>query len=56
MKEAYCEHIQSSIVLGFDGYKYCNSVWKGPDFIPFEEDDAWNKNEKRRLDLINNLI
>lgn len=55
MKEAYCEHIQSSIVLGFDGYKYCISVWKGPDFIPFEEDDAWNKNEKRRINLINDL-
>lgn len=55
MKYKCCEHILGSIDLGPDGFKYCNEVWEGPEYISYTEDNAFVKNEQRRLDIIKNL-
>ncbi len=55
MQYKCCNHILGSIDLSFNGFKYCNEVWEGPEFIPYNEENAFFKNEKRRLDIIDNM-
>lgn len=55
MKYKCCEHIIGSIDLSFSGFKYCNEVWEGPEYIDYHEENAFEKNEKRRLQIINDM-
>ena len=50
-----CNHILGSIDLSFNGFKYCNEVWEGPEFIPYSEENAFEKNEKRRIEIIEQM-
>ena len=52
MKYKCCDHILGSIDLSFLGLKYCNEVWEGPEHISYKEENAFEKNEKRRLEII----
>ncbi len=55
MKYKCCEHILGSIDLGYDGFKYCNEVWEGPEYISYTEENAFIKNEERRLEILKNM-
>ncbi len=55
MKFKCCQHILSSIDLSFSGFKYCNEVWEGPEYIHYSEENAFEKNEKRRLEIIEGM-
>ena len=50
-----CDHILGSIDLSFSGFKYCNEVWEGPEYIPYTQENAFETNEKRRLEIIKNM-
>lgn len=50
-----CNHILGSIDLSFNGFKYCNEVWEGPEFIPYSEENAFEQNEKRRIEIIEQM-
>lgn len=50
-----CDHILGSIDLSFSGFKYCNEVWEGPEYISYKGNDAFNKNEERRLKIIEEM-
>ena len=52
MKYKCCDHILGSIDLSFSGFKYCNEVWEGPEYISYKEENAFEKNEQRRLEII----
>ena len=55
MEYKCCNHILGSIDLSFSGFKYCNEVWEGPEYISYKEENAFDKNEKRRIEIINNM-
>lgn len=55
MKFKCCHHILGSIDFSFGGFKYCNEVWEGPEYIDYNEEDAFNKNENRRLHIIEEM-
>ena len=55
MEYKCCSHILGSIDLSFSGFKYCNEVWEGPEYISYKEDNAFQKNEDRRLKLIEEM-
>ncbi len=55
MKFKCCNHILGSINLGFLGFRYCNEVWEGPDYIHYSEENAFEKNEERRLQIIEDM-
>ncbi len=55
MKYKCCDHILGSIDLGFNGFKYCNEVWEGPEYISYKEENAFEENEQRRLKIIENM-
>ena len=55
MKYKCCDHILGSIDLSFSGFKYCNEVWEGPEYISYKEENAFEKNEKRRLEIIEKM-
>lgn len=55
MKYKCCNHILGSIDLGFNGFKYCNEVWEGPEYIYYKEDNAFEQNEKRRIKIIEDM-
>lgn len=55
MKFKCCDHILGSIDLSFSGFKYCNEVWEGPEYIPYTEENAFLKNEERRLKIIEEM-
>ena len=55
MKYKCCYHILGSIDLSFSGFKYCNEVWEGPEYISYKEENAFEKNEQRRLKIIEKM-
>jgi len=55
MKYKCCNHILGSIDLSFSGFRYCNEVWEGPEYISYKEENAFEKNEQRRLKIIENM-
>lgn len=55
MKYKCCDHILGSIDLSFSGFKYCNEVWEGPEYISYKEENAFDKNEQRRLKIIEEM-
>lgn len=55
MKYKCCEHLLGSIDLGPEGFKYCNEVWEGPEYVSYTDENAFKKNEERRLKIIENL-
>ena len=55
MKYKCCNHILGSIDLSFGGFKYCNEVWEGPEYISYKEEHAFEKNEQRRLKIIEDM-
>ncbi len=55
MKYKCCDHILGSIDLSFSGFKYCNEVWEGPEYISYKEENAFEKNEIRRLKIIKDM-
>ena len=55
MKYKCCDHILGSIDLSFSGFKYCNEVWEGPEYISYKEETAFEQNEKRRLEIIEQM-
>ncbi|MCR5261200.1 MAG: radical SAM protein [Candidatus Gastranaerophilales bacterium] len=55
MKYKCCNHILGSIDLSFSGFKYCNEVWEGPEYIHYSEENAFEKNEERRLKIIEEM-
>ena len=55
MRYKCCDHILGSIDLSFSGFKYCNEVWEGPEYIHYSEENAFQKNEERRLKIIEEM-
>lgn len=55
MKYKCCDHILGSIDLSFSGFKYCNEVWEGPEYILYTDENAFEKNEQRRLEIIEKM-
>lgn len=55
MEYKCCDHILGSIDLSFSGFKYCNEVWEGPEYIPYTDENAFEKNEERRLQIIEEM-
>lgn len=55
MKYKCCDHILGSIDLSFSGFKYCNEVWEGPEYISYTVENAFLKNEERRLKIIEEM-
>ncbi len=55
MRYKCCNHILGSIDLGFNGFKYCNEVWEGPEYIRYDAENAFEKNEERRLKIIEEM-
>lgn len=55
MEYKCCNHIRGSIDLSFLGFKYCNEVWEGPDYISYKEENAFDKNEERRIKIIEEM-
>ena len=55
MKFKCCNHILGSIDLSFSGFKFCNEVWEGPEYIHYSEPNAFEKNEERRLQIIEQM-
>ncbi|MBE7704870.1 MAG: radical SAM protein [Cyanobacteria bacterium SIG29] len=55
MRYKCCKHILGSIDLSFDGFKYCNEVWEGPEYIHYSEENSFQKNEERRLKIIEEM-
>lgn len=55
MEYKCCNHILGSIDLSFSGFKYCNEVWEGPEYILYYDENAFEKNEQRRLQIIEEM-
>ena len=55
MRYKCCEHILGSIDLSVSGFKYCNEVYDGPEYINYRDKNAFKKNEERRIEIINNM-
>ena len=49
MKFKCCNHILGSIDLSFSGFKFCNEVWEGPEYIHYSEPNDFEKKEDSKL-------